>query len=80
MRFPFPENKALKYGYSNARVRGMKGLLLSSNYLDELIKVPTIPEMAELLQRTHYKEHIAALSLKHSGSSLIELAAGRHFV
>ena len=57
----------------------MKGLLLKPAFLDELIKVRSIDAMVELLQRTHYKEELVSLSLKHKGSLLVELAAGIHF-
>lgn len=72
-------SRALKYGYSNARSKAMKGLLLKMSFLEELIKVRTIDAMVELLQRTHYKEDLIALSMHYSGSTLIELAAGRNF-
>ncbi|MBS3068651.1 hypothetical protein J4450_08145 [Candidatus Micrarchaeota archaeon] len=57
MKLPNIESRALKYGYSNARVRGMKGLLLKPAFLDELIKVRSIDAMVELLQ-SYYKERI----------------------
>ncbi|MFH2105965.1 MAG: V-type ATPase subunit [Candidatus Micrarchaeota archaeon] len=79
MSIPLPENRAMKYGYSNARVKCMKGLFLKPGFLDELIKVKSIPAMAELLERTNYKEDLTALSLKYHGSELIELAARKHF-
>ena len=79
MDFPKIESRALKYGFSNARVKGMKGLLLPMSFMEELIRVRTIDAMAELLQRTHYKEDLVSLSMHHSGSELIELGASRHF-
>ncbi len=53
---PLPkfESRSLKYGYSNARARAMRGILLSPSALDELIKVKTLNGMVELLQRTRY--------------------------
>lgn len=76
---PRLESRALKYGYSNARVRAMKGLLLNSSMLNELIRVGSVDAMAELLQRTGYKNDLAAASVEYSGSKLIELAASRNF-
>ncbi len=73
------KTRELKYGYSNVRVRGMKGLLLTQQFLDELISVRAISAMAELLQRTHYKEDINYYSLKYRDSAVVELAAIRHF-
>jgi V/A-type H+-transporting ATPase subunit C len=78
-RLPYLGGRALKYGYSNARVKGMKGLLLKKSELDELLKVKNIDAVVELLQRTHYREELAKLSLLHRGSTLVELAAGSQF-
>ncbi len=77
---PKIESKALKYGYSNARVKAMKGLLLNPSFLDELIKVGSIDAMTELLQRTGYKNDISDASLEYNGSQLIEMAASKNFV
>jgi V/A-type H+-transporting ATPase subunit C len=71
--------RAMKYGYSNARVRAMKGLILKQAFLDELIRVNSVEAMAELLQRTGYKNDLTAASQTNSGSRLIELAASRNF-
>ena len=80
-KFPFPriESKALKYGYASARVKAMKGLLLSGATLNELIRVGTVEGMAELLQKTGYKNELATASLNNSGSRLIDIAASRNF-
>jgi V/A-type H+-transporting ATPase subunit C len=73
------QSRAMKYGYSNARVKGMKGLLLTKQFLDELINIKKIEAMAELLQRTTYKDDINYYAAKYRDSALIELAAIRHF-
>ena len=73
------ENRAMKYGYANARVKGMKGLLLNPAFLEELINVRTIDAMVELLQRTHYKEELVKLSLNYSGSALVEIGTAMQF-
>lgn len=81
MGFSLPkiESPALKYGYSNARVKAMKGLLLKQNTLEELIKVGTIEAMVEILQRTGYRNDLADASVNYSGSDLIEMAASKNF-
>jgi V/A-type H+-transporting ATPase subunit C len=79
VRLPKLESRALKYGYSNARVKAMKGLLLRGAFLDELIRVGSIGAMAELLQRTGYKNDLAGASVSYTGSALIETAASRNF-
>ncbi len=73
------ESRALKYGYSNARVKAMKGLLLKASVLDDLVRCGSIEAMVELLQRTHYKGDFAVASTKYSGSELVELAASKNF-
>ncbi len=73
------ESRALKYGYSNARVKAMKGLLLKPGFVDDLVRCSSIEAMIELLQRTPYKGDFAAGSVKYSGSELIELAAAKNF-
>ncbi|MFH1394072.1 MAG: V-type ATPase subunit [Candidatus Micrarchaeota archaeon] len=80
MVLPKIESRALKYGYANARVKGMKGLLIDQPTLEELVKVRTVDGMIELLQRTHYKGHFVKGSVSYSGSALVELAAGRSFL
>lgn len=73
------ESRSLKYGYSNARVRAMKGLLLKPAFLEELIRVKSVEGMVELLQRTGYKNDLAAASVDYGGSALIETASSRNF-
>jgi V/A-type H+-transporting ATPase subunit C len=76
---PKLESRALKYGYSNARVKAMKGLLLKQAYLEELIRVKSVEGMVELLQRSSYKSDLAAASVSYGGSSLIETASSKNF-
>lgn len=76
---PRIESRALKYGYSNARVKAMKGLLLKQSMLEELIRVRSIEAMIEILQRTTYRDDLADASLNYSGSDLIEMAASANF-
>ena len=72
------ESRAQRYGYSNARVKAMKGLLLKSSILDEMIRVGTVEAMVELLQRTGYKNDLAG-TVSYGGSSLIESGASKNF-
>ncbi|MBN2478026.1 V-type ATPase subunit [Candidatus Micrarchaeota archaeon] len=69
----------LEYGYANARVRGMRGLLIKSDYYDELVNLRTIGGMIESLQRTHYKEHLLDAAIKYQSSLIIERAAAKHY-
>jgi V/A-type H+/Na+-transporting ATPase subunit C len=78
-RLPRIESRALKYGYSNARVKAMKGLLLRGGSMDEMVRVQSIEGMVELLQRTGYKQDLADASVTYGGSALIEAAASRNF-
>ncbi len=74
------ESRALKYGFSNARAKAIKGSLLKAAAFDEMIKVPTIDGMVELMQRTGYRDDLVAASIDHSGSELVEMAGSRSFM
>ncbi len=76
---PKIESRALKYGYSNARVKAMKSLLLKSGFFDDLVKTGSVEAMIELLHRTTYKGDFAEASVRYTGSELIELAAAKNF-
>src|SRR5271157_4258572 len=78
-RLPSISSRASKYGYSNARARAMRGLILKSASLDEMIRVGNVEAMAELMQRTSYKGEIASASVSYQGSQLIEMATSRNF-
>jgi len=73
------QSRGLKYGYSNARVKAMKGLLLKPSFLEDMIKLGSIEAMVELLQRTGYKNDLATASVHYAGSQLIEMAASQNF-
>jgi len=77
MEIPKLESKALKYGYSNARIKVMKALLLDPNTLEEMIRVRTVDGMAELLQRSTYKDDFGGGG--YTGSQIIEIASARNF-
>lgn len=72
------QSRALKYGYSNARVCGMRGLLIRYQELEELIRVKSVAAMMELLRRTSYKQDIDSVS-GYAGSEALEIAAARNF-
>lgn len=72
------ESRALKYGYSNARVRAMKGLLIREQDLDEMVRLNSVSAMLELLRRTPYKQDVDSISGFY-GSDAIEVAAARNF-
>jgi V/A-type H+/Na+-transporting ATPase subunit C len=76
---PKIESRSLKYGYSNARVKAMKGFLLKGSFLDELIRVGSIEAMVEILQKTGYKADLAGASVSYGGSALVETAASSNF-
>lgn len=75
-----PTSRALQYGYSNARVKAMKGLILPPSLLAELVRVPTVGGMVEMLQRTHYREELGDLALRYQGAQLVELSAQRRYI
>lgn len=66
------------YGYSNARVKGMRTHLLTKSQLEEMVRVGNVPGAIEILERTHFKQDLVALSLKYSGADLIGVALGRN--
>jgi len=66
------------YGYSNARVKAMKTHLLTKSQFEEMVRVGNLPGVIEILERTHFKQDIVALSLRHSGAELIGLALGKN--
>jgi len=68
---------ASRYGYSNARVYGMMGLLLTKADMEDLIRVKTIAGMFELLQRTAYKEDMTRL--ESDDPTAIEAGTVKHF-
>ncbi len=71
--------RPLQYGYSNARVHGMKGLLLPKDSYENLLNLETVEAMIEFLQRTHYKTYLLDAAAKYTGSRVIESASGKHY-
>ena len=68
----------IAYGYSNARVKAMRTHLLTRAQLDEMSRVKSVPEIIEILERTHFKQDLVALSLKFSGVDLVRVALGKN--
>ncbi len=73
-----PKTRAMRYGYSNARVRAMRGLLIRQSALEDMIRVGTVEGVVELLQKTDYKLDLAGVSI-HKGSRMIDAAVSRNF-
>lgn len=69
----------LTYGYSNARVRASRTLLVKKSQIAELIDVRTMPAAIELLERTPYKQDLVAAGPQAATLEHVELALGRHF-
>lgn len=75
----FAPFRAMKYGYSNARVRAMKSALLNREFFNELLKARSVEGIIEMLERTFYKEKLVQFSAFYSGSHLIQIATSYHF-
>lgn len=73
------KSRAHQYGYSNARVHGMKGLLLTKDSYENLLNLETTEAMIEFLQRTHYKTYLLDAAARYTGSRVIESASGKHY-
>ncbi len=72
------KHNPIVYGYSNARVKTMKTHLLARSQIEEMSRVKSMPELIEMLERTHFKQDLVALSLKYSGADLVRRALGRN--
>ena len=73
-------SRSLKYGYSNARVKAMKHLLLRKQDLDLLAEAKDSRAVYALLEKTTYRQDLVNASLK--GKTLpdqIELACTKNF-
>jgi V/A-type H+/Na+-transporting ATPase subunit C len=67
------------FEYVNARIRGMKGRLLSTSVLESLILKPDIESIIAVLENTAYKEEIEKASIQYSGLMCIEVALRKDF-
>lgn len=72
-------NPAIGYGYSNSRVRALKGLLLEKPQLLELLKVSSLDSVMELLQKSGYSSDLTSSAALNSGLTLFETALSKNF-
>ncbi|MFA5050047.1 MAG: V-type ATPase subunit [Candidatus Micrarchaeia archaeon] len=79
MVFSLPKINYIYYAYSNARVYGMKGLLLTKGDYAELVNLKSVDSIIEFLQKTHYKSYLLDAVAKYEGSLLLESASSQHF-
>jgi len=70
---------AQRYGYAYARVCAMKSLLLPKSFILSLLRVNSIQEIIEMLERTHYRELLVKYSRKYRGYRLVEVATSQYF-
>jgi V/A-type H+-transporting ATPase subunit C len=70
--------RAMRYAFSNARVKAMKAALLPKETVGQLVAADRVGDVVALLERTDYKDDLAEPALKHSGADLVEFALGRH--
>lgn len=68
-----------QYAYSNARVRTMKSLLLTKEFLTSLIRMQSVNGILEMLERTYYKNNLVKFSAYYYGSDLVQVASSLHF-
>ncbi len=61
----------LAFGYANARVKGMKGNLLTAETIRGLFAIGTVNEYVDMLEKTAYKNSFVDASTRYEG---IELA------
>ncbi|MEW6528461.1 MAG: V-type ATPase subunit [Candidatus Micrarchaeota archaeon] len=78
-KIALPTLKAAKYGYSNARVGAMKGLLLNKEFLIGLTHLGNVYSVIEMLERTYYKDNLVKFSIHYHGSDLVQIATSMHF-
>jgi len=71
--------KPLVYGYSNARVRAMRTLLLTHRQAEDLLKVKTSAAVCEYLSRTAYREDFSHMPAKITDEERVEIAVSRNF-
>ncbi len=69
----------MDYGYANARIRGMKGRLLTHGALDELILKPDMDALVLELEKTPYMDEVREASGKYSGIYCVEYALRKNF-
>jgi len=70
----------MDWGYTNARMRGMKSRLLDHHTLDNLVLQPDIESLISELEKTAYREDIIEARGKYSGMSCIDHALRNNFI
>lgn len=68
------------YAYANARAKALQSDLLSQAKIESLASMRDNDEVAHELGLTIYKEDLSSLSVKYSGSDLLEAAINRNLV
>jgi V/A-type H+-transporting ATPase subunit C len=69
----------MDWGYTNARIRGMKSRLLDHHMLDTLILQPDLESLIGELEKTPYRDDIVAARGKYTGLPCIEHALRDNF-
>ena len=69
----------MDWGYTNARIRGMKSRLLDHHALDSLILQPDLDSLLGELEKTPYREDIVAARGKYTGLACVEHALQENF-
>ncbi len=69
---------ARRYGYAYARVCAMKSLLLKRGFILSLLRVRSVSEIVEMLERTQYRDVLVEYNKKYHGSKLIEVATTQY--
>ena len=69
----------MDWGYTNARIRGMKSQLLDHHTLDTLILQPDLISLINELEKTPYREDIIAARGKYTDLACIEHALRDNF-
>ena len=70
--------RAMRYAYSNARVKGMRAHLMSQQQMDELIGARSVEELMGMLNNMGYREDFIKPAVRYGGADLVELALGRN--
>jgi V/A-type H+/Na+-transporting ATPase subunit C len=69
----------MDWGYTNARIRGMKSRLLDHHALDTLILQPDLESLLGELENTPYRDDIVTARGKYSGLACVEHALRDNF-
>lgn len=69
----------VEYDYVNARIKGMKSLLLDPPVFETLILKPDVESIIAELANTPYKDEIEKATVQYSGIKCIEIALRKDF-